>query len=618
MADRLAHRGPDGAGTWQHNEFRVAFGHRRLSIVDLSAAGAQPMTNEDGSVVITYNGEIYNHQSLRAELEAKGHIYRSSTDTETIVHLYEEEGPACVERLDGMFAFAIWDARHRRLVLARDRIGVKPLFYLRLPGGLVFASEIKAILCHPAVRPELDEQALYDYLTFAFSPSPRSMFRGIHKVAPAECLTIDLDGRITSETYWTPFSQTANEEVGSMSETEIERHTLELLRSSIAKRMMSDVPFGVFLSGGLDSSTNVALMAELSDAPVRTFSTAPLGHPKYDELAPARVVAKRFGTDHHEVLVSESDFAEFLPTLLDHQDEPLSDWTCIPQHFVSKLARDSGTPVVQVGEGADELFHGYKGYADHRRYFVPFQRYLPPLARRALARAAVDLTRRAGRGQRHAEALTDAALSPIPYWGGSICFRGELKRRILGPNLHHEGESLARAELLWDEAERLRPGADLLQKMSYLELKQRLPELLLARLDRIAMLSSVEGRDPFLDHRLVEFVLALSPDMKVRNGTTKYVLKQAVRGLLPAEIVNRKKQGFGTPMAEWLRGDFGQRAEARIADSPLISEGLLDIRPLDGLFAEHRTGRADWSYHLWNVFNVCEWHRRWIAGDARS
>jgi asparagine synthase (glutamine-hydrolysing) len=612
MSDTMVHRGPDGHGAIHLPADRVAFGHRRLSIVDLSSAGSQPMSNEDGSVWMTYNGEVYNHAELRRELEAKGHTYRSNTDTESIIHLYEEEGNRCVERLQGMFALAIWDSRRRQLFLARDRVGVKPLYYAQLAGGLLFASEIKALIAHPSFVAELDEQSLFHYLTFAFAPTPMSLFQGVRKLAPAERMTISADGESRSEIYWTPFSGDVAQEVAEMSEGEMEQRVLDLLREAVGKRMMSDVPFGVFLSGGLDSSTNVALMSELTSEPVRTFCTAPKDHAKYDELEPARLVARRFGTDHHEIILDEHDLQAFLPELIDKQDEPLSDWTCIPQHFVSQLARENNTPVVQVGEGADELFHGYNGYRDHRRYFVPFQRYLPPPLRSAAAHGALTLTRRIGRGARHAEALHDAAHSPLPYWGGSICFRGALKHEVIGPAIDFRGDSLALIEHLWAET----ATADLYQKMTYVELKQRLSELLLQRLDRIAMLSSVEGREPFLDHSLVEFAMALPPRMKYRNGTGKYILRRAVRDLLPTEILNRPKQGFGTPMAEWLRGSFGARAQELVRRSSIVERGALRLDPLERLFAEHRAGRADWSYHLWNVYNVCAWHDRWVAGTA--
>jgi len=616
MRETMFHRGPDDAGSWHAAEHRLALGHRRLSILDLSAAGRQPMANESGDVWITYNGEVYNHAALRAELEAKGHRYRSSTDTETVLHLYEELGPACVERLEGMFAFAIWDGRRRELFLARDRLGVKPLYYHRAPGGLVFASEVRALLEHPAVRRELDEGSLYHYLTYAFVPAPATMYAGIGKLAPAERMLVGSDGSVERELYWSPFSAQAAAEAAGMSDEEAEHRVLELLRASVRKRMMSDVPFGVFLSGGVDSSTNVALMAEVSSEPVRTFSIAPRHHRAYDELEYARSVARHCATDHHEIHFDLPELEEFLPLLPAYQDEPIADWTAIPQYFVTRLARATGTIVVQVGEGADEVFHGYRGYAQHRRVVMPFQRLLPRPARLAVATMATHGARQAGRLTRHADALYDAAGSDIPYRGGGLCFRGPLKRAVLREGFDH-GDSFAIAERHWRDAGMLDPHADLMQRISYLELKQRLAELLLMRMDRITMTCSVEGREPFLDHRLVELVMALPPRLKYRRGEGKVVLKRAVAGLLPPEITGRRKQGFGTPMAEWLRGEFAAQARRAVISSQLRTRGLLDYRPIDRLFEEHRRGKADWSYQIWNLYNLSRWYDYWIAGVDR-
>jgi asparagine synthase (glutamine-hydrolysing) len=611
MTDTLGHRGPDDAGTVVRADDRVALGHRRLSIIDLSSAGHQPMPNEDSSVWITYNGEVYNHAQLRAELEAAGHRYRSHADTETIIHLYEEHGPACVERLHGMFAFALWDARRRTLLLARDRLGVKPLYYARLPHGFVFGSEVKAILEHPAVPRELDEDAFADYLTFGFTPPPATMFRGIGKLAPGERITVSATGQVHRQVWWDPMPPAElSSAVAEMSEPEMVAEVRRLLRDSVAKRMMSDVPFGVFLSGGLDSSTNVALMAELTDVPVRTYSTAPSGFRRYDELSYARLVARHFGTDHHEVLIDEEAMRGFIPELVFHQDEPLSDWTAIPQHFVTRLARDTGTIVVQVGEGADELFHGYKGYVDHRRIVVPFQRLVPRSIRRSVGSLAVHATARVGRAVGHGEALYDAGHSTIPYWGGALCFRGPLKQRLMR---HGHADALRTAERIWDEGGRHREDADLFQRMTYLELRQRLPELLLMRMDRIAMASSVEGREPFLDHELVEFAMALPPRMKHRDGQGKHVLREAMRDVLPPAVLGRPKQGFGSPMEEWLRGDFGRDARFAVRRSALAERGLVDYDVVDGLFTAHRQGRGDWSKHLWNLYCVSQWYDRWVA-----
>jgi asparagine synthase (glutamine-hydrolysing) len=576
------------------------------------------MPNEDGSVWITFNGEIYNHRALRSELEARGHRYRSHADTETIVHLYEEEGPRCVERLQGMFAIAIWDARREELFLARDRLGIKPLYYTAPPGGFLFGSEIKALLAHPAVAADLDEEAFFHYLTFVCTPAPLTMFKGINKLAPGERILVRADGSMTKEVFWTPMSSTAAEEVGALSEDEMEERLLSLLRASIEKRMMADVPFGVFLSGGVDSSTNVALMSELMTSPVRTFSVGFEDHPQYNELEYAREIARRFGTDHHEVIIGGHDLESFLPEMIYHQDEPIADWVCVPLHYVSRLARDSGTIVVQVGEGSDELFHGYDTYISaarfRRRVWEPLQRVPRPL-RQATGRLATGLARGLGRGEMHALPVAEAAAGRLPFWGGAICYQGAIKERILAPNGRPHPSSYEIVERLWRDAERERPDADLLQKMTYLELKQRLAELLLMRVDKMTMATSVEARVPFLDHELVEFALALPPEMKVRDGVGKFLLKRAVsKSLLPDHIVYRKKQGFGAPVAEWFKGDLGRRAQEQIRSSALRERGLLDYAEIDRLWEAHRRSPVNWAFHLWNIYNVSAWYDYWVAG----
>lgn len=618
MRDAMSHRGPDDAGSWQSPQGRVALGHRRLSIVDLSPAGHNPMPNEDESVWITFNGEIYNHSALRSELEAKGHVYRSHTDTETILHLYEEEGERCVERLQGMFGFAIWDSRKRQLFLARDRLGIKPLYYAEPPGGFVFGSEIKALLKHPAVTADLDEEAFFHYLTFVCTPAPLTMFAGIRKLAPAERMTVRADGTKKIERYWSPLSVERGAEVAQMSEREMQDRVLDLLRVAIDKRMMADVPFGVFLSGGVDSSINVALMSELMADPVRTFSVGFRQHEQYNELEYARQIAQRYGTDHHEVIIDWEDLEGFLPDLIYHQDEPIADWVCVPLHFVSKLARDNGTIVVQVGEGSDELFHGYDNYLHFarmtRRYWEPAQRVPRPLMR-AVAHSAMSVARRTGRGAGYASAIDDAARGRLLFWGGAICWRGELKDQVLTNGRVHP-DSYEIVERLWDEAGSRLPGADLLQKMSYLELKQRLAELLLMRVDKMTMATSVEARVPFLDHDLVEFAMALPPEMKVRDGLGKYVLKRAVEDILPREIVYRKKQGFGAPVAEWFQGELGNRAQRQIRESALAERGLLEYDRIDEMWSAHRAGRNNWSFQLWNLYNVSAWYDYWVAGRS--
>src|SRR5262245_57920960 len=375
MRDTMTHRGPDDAGTYMSPDGRVGLGHRRLSIVDLSAAGRQPMSNEDGSVWITFNGEIYNHASLRAALERKGHTYRSRTDTETLLHLYEEEGPDFVRQLEGMFAIGLWDARKGELLLVRDRLGIKPLYYAVLPGTVLFGSEIKAILAHPRVSRRIDLAAFYHYLTFIAAPAPRTLFQGVHKIPPATRVTIDRKGGIRSDTYWDPLDALPENGVPGADEESCAKRIRDLLGQAIEKRMMADVPCGFFLSGGLGSSANVALMARLMDRPVRTYSVGFKDHPSYNEFDYARKVANLFKTEHHEVQIGSRDLLDFMPGLIFHQDEPIADWVCVPLHYVAKLARSTGTIVVQVGEGSDEQFFGYEHYLlTYRRQKQYFRR----------------------------------------------------------------------------------------------------------------------------------------------------------------------------------------------------------------------------------------------------
>lgn len=614
MSDTLSHRGPDDSGVWRSDDGAIGFGHRRLSIVDLSSAGHQPMANEDGTVWITYNGEVYNHRALRVELEAKGHRYRSQTDTETILHLYEEEGRRCVERLHGMFAFAIWDSRRRELFLARDRLGVKPLYYAQLRDGFVFGSEIKAILEHPAVGRDLDESAFFHYLTFVATPAPQTLFAGVRKLAPSERMTVSADGATRSETYWEPLRTDTVEAAAALSEDEARDRLLELLRAAVAKRMMSDVPFGVFLSGGVDSSANVALMSELMDEPVRTFSVAFRDHERYNELRPARAIAQRFATRHHEVMIGVEDLERFLPQLVWHQDEPLADWVCVPLYYVAKLARESGTIVVQIGEGSDEILHGYRAYARHaafaQRFSSPIRRLPRPLRARA-GRAALATTRRLGRGEQYGQLVASAAADRLSFWGGAIAFQGDLKESVIGNGRPHP-DAYAVVERLWSDAGRALPTADLLQRMTYLELRQRLAELLLMRVDKMTMATSVEARVPFLDHELVEFAVALPPHFKVRNGNGKHLLKEALAQTLPPETLRRPKQGFGAPVSEWFRSDFGSRAQRMIRESSLADRGLLDYDTVDRLWERHRSG-GNWGLQLWTLLNVSLWHDRWLA-----
>ena len=622
MRDTMTHRGPDDAGTYISPDGRLGLGHRRLSIVDLSPAGRQPMSNEDGSVWITFNGEIYNHAKLRVDLEKKGHTYRSRTDTETLLHLYEEEGPDFVRLLEGMFAIGLWDARKGELLLVRDRIGIKPLYYAVLPGTVLFGSEIKAILAHPRVSRRIDLAAFYHYLTFIAAPAPRTLFQGIHKIPPATRVAIDRRGAIHTETYWDPLAAPPEEGARFDDEEWSAARVRDLLGRAIEKRMMADVPFGVFLSGGLDSSANVALMARVMDRPVRTFSVGFKDHPSHNEFHYARKVAALFGTDHHEVEIGSRDLLDFMPDLIFHQDEPIADWVCVPLHYVARLARQTGTIVVQVGEGSDEQFFGYdhylRYYRNQARYFRRLMK-LPRVVRQAAYQGARGLAFLLRRGGDRLDLLRSAAREETFFWGGAIAWREAEKRRLLSLDARLRIDGLNSHDVVLEidrEAAGLLRDSDFGKRMIYLELKNRLAELLLMRVDKITMASSVEARVPFLDHALVEFTMRLPTDLKIRGGRTKSLLKKAMAGLLPDEIIHRPKQGFGAPVKEWLRGELYGPAFSGVMHSRMREENLLDYDHVERLFLAHRAGSRDHSWHLWTLYNLSRWYDHWIAREA--
>jgi asparagine synthase (glutamine-hydrolysing) len=624
MADTMTHRGPDDWGTYLSPERRAGFGFRRLSIVDLSPDGHQPMSNlgcvtaglgtANGSragatVWVVFNGEIYNHLSLRQELERRGHIYHSRTDTEAIIHGYEEWGEEVVERLRGMFAFALYDRRtEERLFLARDRLGIKPLYYAEDAGVFLFASEIKALLQWRAAAVEVDEATLWHYLTISASPAPRTMFNGISKLRPGHTMTLYANGRSEMRQYWEALPE---EGVAGATETETVKRLREMLRESIRLRMMSDVPFGVFLSGGVDSSLNVALMSELMDRPVDTFSVAIQDDAASNELSQAKVVAHHYKANHHEVVITPQQFVETMPLVVHHQDEPLADPVCVPLYHVSKLARNSGTIVVQVGEGADELFAGYAGYAQmadfHRRVYEPFMSLPGWLKRPAAALAPVVLP------HRRAEYVRRAAEGEELFWGGALTFTENEKERLV-VNGSGDGHVSTYAHVIaqtYGVFDTLRPRSGFLDRIIYLELKHRLPELLLMRVDKMSMATSVEARVPYLDHELVQFALAIPASLKYHKGQSKYILKQAARGVVPDEVIDRPKIGFCGSARNMVSGPVLDYAERVLNESGWLP-GVMNMDMVHGLLHEHRTGRADHGPAIWSLTNLELWHRCWI------
>ena len=639
MRDRMAHRGPDGTGIWCAADRRCTLGHRRLSIIDLSPDAAQPMVNDAGTVAVTFNGEIYNHAAIRKELEALGK-YRWRTDhsdTEMLLHAFEEWGVDCVNRFYGMFAFAVYDGREpsRPAVhLVRDRVGIKPLYLARTASGeWLFASEIRALLAHPDVTPEMDHVAFWHYLTFIVAPAPLTMFRGIFKIPAGHRVSIDWRGEAAATQWWNcrP-DQTRLLSEQDISEPDAVVELTRLLKQSIARRMVSDVPFGVLLSGGVDSSLNVALMSELMSRPVTTFTVGYEGKEDYNEFQFARRISERYRTDHHETLINREEAQNFLPLLVRLQDEPIADNVCIPLYFLARLVKERGTTVVQVGEGADENFLGYWWCEHYRQKYETvyrparqgsggWRRWLPAFKAHATGVAGEDLEI-----QRRAEAGEEL------FWGGAVCWWGEMRDRLtprrapftqtidcpvaglLPPALESLDSHAVVREYLSPLDGRLR-DPDVLQKIPYLEMKLRLPEHLLMRVDKLTMAHAVEARVPFLDHDVVDFATRLPPSYKLKDGVGKHVLKRAAEPYMDRDMIYRRKQGFGAPMEEWFReGDFGRRSMAAFDRSVLTKDGFFDNDYFRGLLNAQMAGTGGYSFQLWTVLNAVLWHASWIEG----
>jgi len=638
MRDRMAHRGPDGAGLWCAPDRTCTLGHRRLSIIDLSSNADQPMVNDAGTVAVIFNGEIYNHAAIRKELEALGkYSWRTDhSDTEMLLHAFEEWGPDCVQRFYGMFAFAVYDARQpgRPVVhLIRDRVGIKPLYLTRTAAGeWLFASEIRALLAHPAVTPEMDTIAFWHYLTFIVSPAPLTMFRGIFKIPAGHRVTIDASGATAAEWWDCRPAQSSLLTEEDISEPEAVAELTRLLKQSIARRMVSDVPFGVLLSGGVDSSLNVALMSELMSRPVTTFTIGYEGKEDYNEFQFARRVSRRYGTDHHETLIDRTEAQNFLPLLVRLQDEPIADNVCIPLYFLARLVKESGTTVVQVGEGADENFLGYWWCEHYRQKYESvyrpsrngthgWRRWLQAVKARTpgLSGEDLDIQRRARRGQEL-------------FWGGAVCWWGRMRERLTPSRAPFVADVTCPVEgllppsfatldshaVVREYVARL-DGAlrepEVLQKIPYLEMKLRLPEHLLMRVDKLTMAHAVEARVPFLDHDVVDFAMRLPPAYKLQDGVGKHVLKRAAAPYLDEDMIYRRKQGFGAPMEEWFReGDFGRRSLAAFDRSALVNEGFFDNGYFRDLLRAQMSGAGGYSFQLWTVLNAVLWHASWIEG----
>lgn len=611
MRDEMSHRGPDDAGIFINPDKKVGFGFRRLAIIDLTSAAHQPMCNYDGTLWIIFNGEIYNHLEVRKELEAKGYKYRSRSDTETIIYAYEEYGIDFIHKLNGMFAIALWDERKKMFLAYRDRIGKKPFYYTFQNGKFIFASEIKSVLKHPDVRSELNFESLSNYLTFLIPPAPDTIFKGIFKLPPGHRLILKDNGNLIVEEYYDVLNS-RNEQIIS-DEEEIKNSIVSLLRQSIKDRMISDVPFGVFLSGGIDSTTNVALMAELMDRPVDTFSVGFRNLNEYNEFNYARKVAEYFKTNHHEIIIDANDALEFFPKLVYHQDEPLADPVCIPLYFVSKLARENGTIVVQVGEGSDEEFAGYPWMLRELRinkinHFL--LKKFPAILKKSIYNLANRLWGEDGKFLEldYLRRLKDGEET---YWGGAINFTKNHKQYLLNREFVDSYQTIKK---IYQNYSRKTSIDNHLRKMIYLEFKNRLPELLLMRVDKMAMAASVEARVPFLDYRLVELSFMIDSGIKIKNNTTKYILKKAIEGIIPHEIIYRKKQGFAAPMNFWLRNELSNFTRHYLLNSKIHELELFNKDFIKFLLDSPLSNRYDFVQNTWNLLNLFMWYDYWFYG----
>lgn len=607
MTDALVHRGPDDEGFYCSGP--IGLGHRRLSIIDL-AGGHQPLANEDETVWIVFNGEIYNFGELHDELVKKGHVFKTRSDTEVIVHLYEEEGENCFKRLRGMFAVAIWDARNRKLLLARDRVGKKPLFYFYDGCRIVFASEMKAILEIPGVPREIDPEAVSDYFSFLYIPAPKSIFKNIRKVLPGHYLVVSQNG-IRETGYWDlSFGHTQE-----LSEQRWCEQLLDTYREAVSIRLMSEVPLGAFLSGGVDSSSVVAVMAGLLSTPVTTCSIG-FEEEEFNELEYAREIAAQFKTDHHERMV-HADAVGVLETLVWHYDEPFADSSAVPTYYVSKAARESVT-VALSGDGGDENFAGYRRYYFDKRENT-IRGLLPAAVRQPVFGALASLYPKADwapRIFRGKATFQNLARSPIEAYFRSVsALKTELKEQILHGDLRQElggYDSLNVLRSYYEKADTKDP----LSRIQYVDIKTYLTDDILVKVDRASMANSLEVRAPILDHKLMELAASMPSSIKLQGINGKYIFKKALERLLPESVLYRRKMGFGVPLAQWLRNDLRKFAHAAIFDER--QDSFLNESSVNRIWQEHQRGFRDRSTELWSILMFRLWQREFLTMKNRA
>ena len=609
MCERMVHRGPDSEGLFVTTG--AALGMRRLAIIDL-VTGEQPAFNEDKSVSVILNGEIYNYRELRTLLEKRGHAFRSASDTEVLPHLYEEFGDAMVGELNGMFAFALWDSRRRRLLIARDRFGEKPLYWGVFDKTLLFASEPKVLLAHPAVRPSLNLQALRQYLSFDYVPAPLSIYEGINKLPAAHKLTLEA-GRVNVERYWRLNYETKQP---VPSEREAAEHLRELLADAVRMRLVSDVPLGVLLSGGVDSSTVAALAVRASSEAVKTFSIS-FAEASFDESAYARGVAKFLGTDHHEERLSANLAANLVSEIGSWMDEPFSDPSLVPTYLLSRFTRKHVT-VALGGDGGDELFAGYQMYAGHR--WAEIYKHVPAALRRGIVEPFVRFlpvkTKNLSFDYKALRFVTGANYDTVArhhIWFGS--FTPDQQEQLLTPAAldASDGEIYADARLIAEECE----DNDLVTRMQSVDTRLYLAEDILTKVDRASMAVSLEVRAPFLDPRVAEYAASLPCNYKLRRLKTKYILKKAVREMLPGFVTRRGKKGFGVPVAEWLKFNLRPLARDLLSPERVRRAGVFNPEYVARLQDEHERGVANHRKLLWTLLMFELWHESFVETPKR-
>ena len=610
MAFVLNHRGPDDEGVYVKDN--VGLGHKRLSILDLSPAGHQPMTNEDGSIWIVFNGEIYNFLDLRDELQKKGHTFMSRTDTETIIHLYEEKGVECVHDLRGMFAFAIWDERKHRLFCARDRAGKKPLVYAHTKDAFLFASEIKSLLIDPSIKRDIDSTALHHFLTYQYIPSPHTGFAGIKKLPPAHILICE-KGTITIKRYWNLSYQ---KKLHLPSVKDYGESFKDVFEEAVKVRLRSDVPLGAFLSGGIDSSLVVAVMSGLMNQPVKTFSIG-FKEEQYDETPFARMIAEKYGTEHHEFVV-EPNAIDVLPKLVWYYNEPFADSSAIPTYYVSRMTREHVT-VALNGDGGDESFAGYERYLADK--LAAYYKCVPRFLREGVIRKVIDLlpysTNRKHFIRRLKRFVNGISEIPERRYVRWICFFDiEMKRDLYTPSfseLTREVDSVDLTVQWYKKSD----AEHFLDKTLFVDVMSYLPEDLLVKVDIASMANSLEARSPFLDHKVMEFAASLPADLKLRGIETKYLLKHTLSDSVPKEILHRRKMGFGVPLDVWFRKDLKEMAYDLLLDKKCIDRGYFQKGAVQRLLDEHVSEQYDHSYRIWALLFLELWHTMFIDGELQ-